>query len=80
MDVRSASSFRVYQQLMRNTTPGNSGASVIPKKKRTVNKVGAFVVNAVAMETPDQIKVVHGRYTPGLTRVRSIFEGSWAIM
>lgn len=50
--------------------------SVIPRKNRTANKVLAFVVKAVAMETPDQTRVVQGKYMLGLTRVRSMLEGS----
>ena len=42
-------------------TPGNSGASVTPKKNLTANKLDAFVVNAVAIDTPDQTKVVQGK-------------------
>ena len=42
-------------------TPGKSGASVTPKKNLTANKLDAFVVKAVAIETPDHTRVVQGK-------------------
>ena len=49
-----------YEDLIK-LTPGNSGASVTPRKNLTANKLEAFVVKAVAIETPDHTRVVHGK-------------------
>lgn len=34
---------------------------ITPKKNLTANRLEAFVVNAVAMETPDHTRVVQGK-------------------
>lgn len=57
-------------------TPGNNGASVIPKKNLITKSVVLSVASEVHAETPDQTNTVTGRYIAGRTLVNSMFDGS----
>lgn len=54
----------------------NSGASTIPRKKRTAIRLPKLVVAAVHADTSDHVIAAPGRYQEGRMRVISMLEGS----